>query len=164
MLRELEKELQSAALRQCRKLEWSAAESAILGQISSILDRKHDFWTLYDDDTVDVKTRLKVSAEVRLLEQAADRLVRMVKTDLPAPSDDAVEYDSTANTSQAAAAASIGPDPGPAYIWPELISGGYAPKSSIYQPPKNQPEAIALAASVAAYDAALVPNVFTNIS
>ncbi len=31
--------------------------------------------------------------------------------------------------SQAAAAASIGPDPGPQYIRPELISGGNAPKS-----------------------------------
>ncbi len=29
----------------------------------------------------------------------------------------------------AAAAASIGPDPGPQYIRPELISGGNAPKS-----------------------------------
>ncbi len=32
--------------------------------------------------------------------------------------------------SQAAAAASIGPDPGPQYIRPELISGGNAPKSN----------------------------------
>jgi hypothetical protein len=67
-------------------------------------------------------------------------------------------------TSQAAAAASIGPDPGPAYINPELTSGGSAAKSSIYNLPKNKPVAIALAASVAAYDPALVPNVFTNIS
>jgi hypothetical protein len=44
-----------------------------------------------------------------------------------------------------------------------LISGGNAAKSSIYKPPKNQPAAIALAASVTAYDAALVPKVFTNI-
>ena len=72
-----------------------------------------------------------------------------------------------ARTSQAAAASNIGPDPGPAYIRPELISGGSAPKSSIYKPPEtaeNQPAAIALAASVTAYDPALVPNVLTNIS
>src|SRR5690348_7381730 len=36
---------------------------------------------------------------------------------------------SAARPSQAAAAASIGADPGPAYIRPELISGGNAPKS-----------------------------------
>ncbi|CFE51411.1 Uncharacterised protein [Mycobacterium tuberculosis] len=34
-----------------------------------------------------------------------------------------------ASPSQAAAAASIGPDPGPAYMRPELISGGNTPKS-----------------------------------
>ena len=69
-----------------------------------------------------------------------------------------------AKVSQAAAAASIGPGPGPTYINPELISGGNAAKSITSEPPKNQPAAIALAASVAAYDPALVPNVFTNIS
>src|SRR5437879_6295425 len=36
---------------------------------------------------------------------------------------------SAARPSQAAAAASIGADPGPAYMSPELISGGNAPKS-----------------------------------
>ena len=34
-----------------------------------------------------------------------------------------------ASPSQAAAAASIGPDPGPEYIRPELISGGNTAKS-----------------------------------
>jgi hypothetical protein len=45
-----------------------------------------------------------------------------------------------------------------------LTSGGSAAKSSIYNPPKNKPAAIALAASVAAYDPAQVPNMFTNMS
>ncbi len=40
-----------------------------------------------------------------------------------------LEVFATATPSQAAAAASIGPDPGPQYIRPELISGGNAPKS-----------------------------------
>jgi hypothetical protein len=44
-----------------------------------------------------------------------------------------------------------------------LISGINAPKS-IGEPPAPQPAASALAASVAAYDPALVPSVFTNIS
>jgi hypothetical protein len=35
-----------------------------------------------------------------------------------------------ANPSQAAAAASSDPDPAPAYMRPELISGGNAPKST----------------------------------
>src|SRR5882757_1346550 len=41
----------------------------------------------------------------------------------------AVVASSPDNDSQAAAAASIGPEPGPAYISAELISGGKAPKS-----------------------------------
>jgi hypothetical protein len=37
---------------------------------------------------------------------------------------------SAASSSHAAAAASIGDEPGPAYMRPELISGGNTPKSS----------------------------------
>jgi hypothetical protein len=40
-----------------------------------------------------------------------------------------VDCNSAANPFQAVAAASIDPDPGPAYIRAELISGGKAPKS-----------------------------------
>jgi hypothetical protein len=41
----------------------------------------------------------------------------------------AVEYSSPANALHACAAASIGPEPGPVYIRPELISGGSIAKS-----------------------------------
>jgi hypothetical protein len=37
---------------------------------------------LYREGT-DTKTKLKLSAEVRLLEQAAARLIRDIKTDIP---------------------------------------------------------------------------------
>ena len=47
------------------------------------------------------------------------------------PYEAAVDCNSVANSSQAAAAANIGPDPAPTYIRPELISGGSAPKSNI---------------------------------
>jgi hypothetical protein len=43
ILRELEKELAAASVRQGQNVVWSAQESAILGQISSILDRKWEF-------------------------------------------------------------------------------------------------------------------------
>jgi hypothetical protein len=49
----------------------------------------------------------------------------------------AVEPNSAASPSQAAAAAIIDPEPGPAYIRPELISGGNAPKSNTYEPPNS---------------------------
>ncbi|GLV12221.1 hypothetical protein MyChFU_55410 [Mycobacterium intracellulare subsp. chimaera] len=46
---------------------------------------------------------------------------------------------SAAISSHAAAAAIIGPEPGPAYMRPELISGGNAPKSSTYPPQSAEP-------------------------
>ncbi|BBZ50204.1 hypothetical protein MHEI_19210 [Mycobacterium heidelbergense] len=53
------------------------------------------------------------------------------------PNPAAAEDSSEASASQAVAAATIGPDPGPEYILPELISGGNAPKSSTGTPPSN---------------------------
>ena len=74
-----------------------------------------------------------------------------------------MDCNSAANPFQAVAAASIESGPGPAYIRAELISGGNAPKS-IAEPSAAYSAAAALAASVATYEAALVPSVFTNIS
>ena len=68
-----------------------------------------------------------------------------------------------ANPSQDEAAANIEPNPGPAYIRAELTSGGNAPKS-MAEPSSVYSAAAALAASVAAYDPALTPSVFTNSS
>ena len=48
VLRELDKELAAASARQGRNVVWSAQEQAILGQISSILDRKADFLAAYE--------------------------------------------------------------------------------------------------------------------
>ena len=49
--------------------------------------------------------------------------------------DAAVECNSAAKSSQAAAATSIGPDPGPVYTRAELISGGNIPKSIVKTTP-----------------------------
>ncbi len=84
VLRELTKELASSGTRQGQSLVWSASEATILGQIASILDRKHDFLAAYAAAD-EVKVRLKISAEVRLLEQAVARLVQQVKTDVAQP-------------------------------------------------------------------------------
>lgn len=86
MLRDLDKELAAASARQGQTLVWSAQEKAILAQLSSVLDRKVEFLGLYEG-VEDTKTKLKISAEVRLLEQAAARLLRGITTDIPpAPS------------------------------------------------------------------------------
>ena len=84
LLRELDKDLAAASLRQGQTVVWSPQEQAILSQISSILDRKADFLEVYEASD-EVKVRLKISAEVRLLEQAAARLVKEIKTDVAAP-------------------------------------------------------------------------------
>ncbi len=56
----------------------------------------------------------------------------LVRSEITMPYDDAVAYNSSANSSQAAAAVTIGPEPGPVYIKPELISGGKAAKSNTH--------------------------------
>jgi hypothetical protein len=67
-------------------LVWSAAEEAVRESIARTVDRNVDLWHRYlasDDD----KTRVKLSAELRLLETSLARLLKSVKTDLPvAPS------------------------------------------------------------------------------
>lgn len=84
VLRELDKELESAGRRAHKKLEWSAAERAILDLISANFDRISDLRMAYQD-AAEVKVQIKLSTELRLLEQAAARLLKQIKTDLPAP-------------------------------------------------------------------------------
>jgi hypothetical protein len=81
-LRELDRQLGQASVRHGVRLHWSAQERVVLAQISSILDRKSELFGLYSE-APDTKTKLKLSAELRLLEQAAARLVREIKSDLP---------------------------------------------------------------------------------
>jgi hypothetical protein len=57
-----------------------------------------------------------------------------VSSETTARYDVAAELNSAANPSQAAAAATIGPEPAPAYIRPEFTSGGNAPKSTTTSP------------------------------
>jgi hypothetical protein len=84
VLRELDRELADAGARKGVGLVWSAAEASILAQIASVLDRKADFLEAYEGSD-ELMVRLKISAEVRLLEGLAARLVRTVKTDLAQP-------------------------------------------------------------------------------
>lgn len=83
VLRDLNKELELASQSRGQQLVWSAQESAILDQISSILDRKSELLRLYGDAR-SVKNKLKISQELRLLERAAASLVTQIRTDLPA--------------------------------------------------------------------------------
>lgn len=86
VLGDLDSELASASRRCGRKLEWSAAERAVLDLIAANFDRIADLHNAYQAaaGSGEVKVQIKLSTELRLLEQAAARLLRLVKTDLPA--------------------------------------------------------------------------------
>lgn len=99
--RELDKELDSAGKRAGKKLEWSAAERAILDLISADFDRLSDLQDAYATAVKagEVKLQVKLSTEMRLLEQSTARLLKQVKTDLPAqPSKTSLRAQNAANT------------------------------------------------------------------
>lgn len=86
LLRSLDEELaeNSAEHGLLEPLDWSAAERAVRELIARNVDRQTDLWLRWqasDDD----KTRVKLSAEIRLLETSLARLLRQVDTDLPLP-------------------------------------------------------------------------------
>jgi hypothetical protein len=84
VLQELDSELASASARTGRSLVWTAADREVLTLIASAIDRKV---ALGRDYAVaeDVKSRVKLSAELRLLEGHLSRLLRTVHTDVPQP-------------------------------------------------------------------------------
>jgi hypothetical protein len=80
--RELDKELAETGARSGRSLVWTAADREVLAW--SAIDRKCDLQRDYSA-AEDAKTRVKVSAEIRLLENSISRMLRQIKTDTPAP-------------------------------------------------------------------------------
>lgn len=84
MRRELDKELKSAAAASGHNLSWSAQESAIIDLLCDEIDRKTELLAEYEAAD-DVKVKVRLSAEARLLEQSVARLLRQVKTELPGP-------------------------------------------------------------------------------
>jgi hypothetical protein len=81
--RQLDQQLADAGAAAGMTLVWSAQEREVLDLISSQLNRKHDLQRDYTD-APDVKTRVHISSELRLLESSVERLLRRVKTDVPA--------------------------------------------------------------------------------
>lgn len=80
----LDAELAANAEQLGQPLEWSAAERAVLDLIGDTIDRRTDLQARYEvcDDG---STRLKLAAELRLMEAALARLLKQVRTELPAP-------------------------------------------------------------------------------
>jgi hypothetical protein len=81
--RELDQQLADAGRAAGMTLVWSAAERAILDLIQAQLNRKYDLGKDYRA-AEDARTRVQVSAELRLLESSVERLLRRIKTDVPA--------------------------------------------------------------------------------
>ena len=84
VLRDLDKELSFASKQVGQDVVWSAQEQAILGLIGDEIDRKEALLEAWREST-DPKVQCKLSAEARLLEQSIARLLKQIKTDLPAP-------------------------------------------------------------------------------
>lgn len=74
----------SRRLGLARPLKWSTAEEALRAMIADQIDRKVELQRRWHASTDD-HARVKLSAEIRLLEGSAARLLAQVKTDLPAP-------------------------------------------------------------------------------
>lgn len=84
VLRELDEELAASGVRAGQELTWDAADRALLALIAAALDRGTDLAADYRR-AEDAKSRMQLSAELRLTEQAIARMLKQVKTDIPLP-------------------------------------------------------------------------------
>lgn len=83
--RELDRELAQSAAASGRTLEWSAQDLAVLELIMSAIDRKVDLTATYESADGEPKLRVKLAAEIRLIEGHLARLLKQVKTDIDQP-------------------------------------------------------------------------------
>jgi hypothetical protein len=102
-LRELDSELALVSEHTGRSLVWTAADRKLLELIADTIDRKVDLTALYEA-TPDITPRVKLSAELRLLEGSLARLLRLVKTDVPDVRQREPSYVRSARASRAAKA------------------------------------------------------------
>lgn len=80
LLRSLDSELAASSQRLGGNVEWTQQDRAVLELIASNVDRTVDLSGRYDE-AEDTKTRVKLSAELRLLEAALARLLKHVDTE-----------------------------------------------------------------------------------
>ena len=84
LLRELNAELASASKHTGRSLVWTPQDRAVLELIAYTVDRRVDLAADYAVAECTAR-RVKISAELRLLEGSLSRLLKQVQTDIPAP-------------------------------------------------------------------------------
>lgn len=88
LLASLDDELAAAARRRGGTLTWTAQERAVLALIGSTSDRRTELGRAYRD-AEDIKVKVKLSAELRLLESSLARLLKQVTPDVPAAAESA---------------------------------------------------------------------------
>jgi hypothetical protein len=83
----LDAELASAAKATGRELVWSAQEQDIISMLGAAVDRRVELSAQYEQckDRKDLGVRIKLAAELRLLEGSISRLHRQVSTEIPQP-------------------------------------------------------------------------------
>ena len=84
LLHQLDTELAAASKRSGRSLVWTPQDRAVLGLIADTVNRRLDLVAAFDA-AEDVKHRVRLSAEIRLLDGSLARLLNQVHTDVPAP-------------------------------------------------------------------------------
>jgi hypothetical protein len=80
----LDTELRVASERRGENLVWTASERVVLAAIAAVIDRKVWLARAYSRCDDDVKLRVKLSAELRLLESSLARMVKQITPDMPA--------------------------------------------------------------------------------
>lgn len=84
LIDELDAELAASAAQTGRTLSWSAAERAIIAMAADATDRRQDLAAVYEK-AGDVKDKIKIGRELRLMENATARLLAKISTAAPAP-------------------------------------------------------------------------------
>ncbi|SPM34776.1 hypothetical protein RMCFA_4575, partial [Mycobacterium rhizamassiliense] len=83
VLRSLDEQLALVGQEHGEALEWSPQERFQVDLLAAETDRTVDLAAMYDACGDDVKLRVKLSAELRLLRQSTARMIREIKTELP---------------------------------------------------------------------------------
>lgn len=82
LLDSLDAELAANAAKANTRLEWLAAERAVLQAIADHVDRREELAELYDGCGADqVRTKIALATEIRLIESGVTRLVGQLVTD-----------------------------------------------------------------------------------
>lgn len=87
LIASLDGELASAAKATGRELVWSAQELDLIEMLGAAVDRRVELSAQYEQcrDRKDLGVRIKLAAELRLLEGSISRLHRQISTEVPQP-------------------------------------------------------------------------------